>query len=78
MSPTILITKTEAIVTLPFPAWVFGVIVLLVFAALAFVVWTYRDVAHRHNHKPIPGAADHAGAPGASSHGSGHEHGPGH
>lgn len=59
------------------PVWVYGVIALAIFAALAFVAWTYRDVANRHNHKPEPHATEHSGAPGSSSHGSGHplEHG---
>ena len=52
--------------------WVLGVVVLCVFAALAFVTWTYRDVANRHSHKAAPDAAEHAGAPGAYHHGEGH------
>jgi hypothetical protein len=52
--------------------WVLGVVVLCVFAALAFVTWTYRDVANRHSHKAEADAAQHAGAPGAYHHGSGH------
>jgi len=52
--------------------WVLGVVVLCVFAALAFVTWTYRDVANRHSHKAEADAAQHAGAPGAYHHGQGH------
>ncbi|NNC10815.1 hypothetical protein HII28_02820 [Planctomonas sp. JC2975] len=52
--------------------WALGVVVLCVFAALAFVVWTYRDVANRHSHKAEADAAQHAGAPGAFHHGAGH------
>ena len=52
--------------------WVLGVVVLCVFAALAFVTWTYRDVANRHSHKAEADAAQHAGAPGAYHHGAGH------
>ncbi len=52
--------------------WVLGVVALCFFAALAFVTWTYRDVANRHVHKAEPDAAQHAGAPGAHHHGGGH------
>ncbi len=33
---------------LPFPAVFFGVIVLAIFLAFFFVLWSYRDVANRH------------------------------
>ncbi len=56
----------------PFEPIIFGLIALAVFAALAIVVWTYRDVANRHTHQASPDAAAHAGAPGASHHSSGH------
>lgn len=52
--------------------WVLGIIALCAFAALAFVTWTYRDVANRHSHKSVPNADAHAGAPGATHHGTGH------
>ncbi|QDZ13991.1 hypothetical protein [Humibacter ginsenosidimutans] len=52
--------------------WVLGIVVLCVFAVLAFVTWTYRDVANRHSHKAEADAAQHAGAPGAYHHGAGH------
>jgi len=52
--------------------WVFGLVAVCVFASLAFIVWTYRDVANRHSHKAAPDAADHAAAPGATHHGAGH------
>jgi hypothetical protein len=35
----------------PFPAVVFGVIAMAGFLVLAAVVWSYRDVANRHEHK---------------------------
>ena len=56
---------------LPFSEWYFGAIALGIFAVLAYVVWTYRDVANRHAHKPVVGATEHAGAPGVASHGTG-------
>jgi len=56
----------------PVQPWVLGIVVLCMFTALAFVTWTYRDVANRHSHKAEPDAAQHAGAPGAYHHGAGH------
>lgn len=38
-------------VTYPFPAVVFGVIAMGIFLGLAAIVWSYRDVANRHEHK---------------------------
>jgi hypothetical protein len=36
---------------LPIPALMYGVIAIGVFILLAFVVFSYRDVANRHDHK---------------------------
>jgi hypothetical protein len=36
---------------LPFDAFLFGVIAMGAFLALAGVTWSYRNVANRHNHK---------------------------
>jgi heme/copper-type cytochrome/quinol oxidase subunit 2 len=69
---TVLIAAAETHVQLPMPTWAFGAIPLAVFIALAFVIWSYRDVANRHSHKAGPAAAEHAGAPGATHHGTGH------
>jgi len=60
------------------PTWVFGVIPLVIFIALGLVMWTYRDVANRHTHKPEAHATEHAGGAGAGSHGTGHESHSGH
>lgn len=38
-------------VTYPFPTFVFGAIAMGIFITLALVVWSYRDVANRHEHK---------------------------
>jgi hypothetical protein len=46
----------EPAVTYPFPAFVFGVIAMVIFIALAFVTWSYRDVANRHSHKSDKGS----------------------
>jgi heme/copper-type cytochrome/quinol oxidase subunit 2 len=49
----------EAFVHLPFPALFFGVIAMAVFVLLAFVTWSYRDVANRHEHKVNDSKAHH-------------------
>ncbi len=36
---------------LPIPALAFGIIAMSVFLVLAFIVYSYRDVANRHDHK---------------------------
>ena len=60
MSVVTLLAEAEAHVALPFPAAVFGIIALVVFAALAIVVHSYRDVARRHSQKTSGAApADH-------------------
>ncbi|PXA67788.1 hypothetical protein [Cryobacterium arcticum] len=51
---------------LPIPTWTYGMIALIVFAALGFVVWSFRDVANRHSAKANAYAAAHGGA---ASHG---------
>jgi len=40
---------------LPIPALMYGVIAMVTFIALAFVVFSYRDVANRHDHKSAEG-----------------------
>ena len=46
-------------VTYPFPAIVFGIIAMAIFLGLAAVVWSYRDVANRHEHKDKDSKASH-------------------
>lgn len=36
---------------LPMPAIMYGVIAMAAFIGLAFVTYSYRDVANRHDHK---------------------------
>jgi protein-S-isoprenylcysteine O-methyltransferase Ste14 len=66
------VTQTEEQPRLLFPEWAYGVIALVFFGVLAFIVWTYRDVSNRHIHKAEPHATEHLAGPGAASHGSGH------
>jgi heme/copper-type cytochrome/quinol oxidase subunit 2 len=60
----IVLAANEAPATLIFPNWVFPLIAVLVFVALGFVVWSFRDVANRHSQK--------AGASPASGHTTDH------
>ena len=41
----------EETIKYPFPTIVFGAIAFGIFLTLAAVVWSYRDVANRHEHK---------------------------
>lgn len=36
---------------LAIPAWAYGIIAITTFLVLAFIVFSYRDVANRHDHK---------------------------
>ncbi|MCS5722624.1 hypothetical protein N1028_10715 [Herbiconiux sp. CPCC 203407] len=45
--------------SLPFDPIVFGLIAAVIFAALGFVTWSYRDVANRHPQKSAKYAATH-------------------
>jgi heme/copper-type cytochrome/quinol oxidase subunit 2 len=51
----VLLSETDGVYIqhseLPIPALAFGAIAMGVFALLAFVVFSYRDVANRHDHK---------------------------
>ena len=65
---TIILAETEYARELAFPAWVFGLLALVIFFVLGFVLWTYRDVANRHRSKFDRGEAPEQG----HGYGSGH------
>ncbi|MET4158074.1 hypothetical protein [Agromyces sp. PvR057] len=44
---------------LPIESWAYGLIALIIFAVLAFVTASYRDVANRHRAKAEAYAARH-------------------
>ena len=46
---------------LALPNWAFPAIAAAVFLVLAFVTWSYRDVANRHSDKTGGDASAHAG-----------------
>jgi hypothetical protein len=56
----VVIASGEVVNELPFPTWVYGVVFLVGFFALAMVTYSYRNVANRHRHKS--GGADHSHA----------------
>jgi len=60
----LLAAAEEEHVALALPLWAYGVIPLVLFAVLAFVLWNYRNVAHRHVFKAEAYAATHTGATG--------------
>lgn len=56
---------------LPFPPLVFALVAAAIFIALAFVIWSFRDVANRHSHKTSGSAGhgtEHDTAPSADHH----------
>ncbi|WP_248305451.1 hypothetical protein [Agromyces sp. H66] len=55
------LTETVHARELPIEPWVYGLIALVLFAALAFVTASYRDVANRHRSKAEAYAARHGG-----------------
>jgi hypothetical protein len=60
---TVVLAETEH-VALPMPTFVYGVIAIVLFAALGAVVWSYRDVANRHQAKAKAYADAHGGVRG--------------
>lgn len=56
------LTETVHARELPMESWAYGLIALLVFAGLAFVTASYRDVANRHRSKADAYAARHGGS----------------
>jgi len=49
--PTVTILAEAVLRPLFLPAPVFGIIALVIFAVMGFMVFSYRDVANRHSHK---------------------------
>jgi heme/copper-type cytochrome/quinol oxidase subunit 2 len=58
MSP-LSILAAEALHPLFLPAWVFGLIAVLIFVILGFMTFSYRDVANRHANKTDKSGAGH-------------------
>jgi heme/copper-type cytochrome/quinol oxidase subunit 2 len=43
--------EAETKIALFLPAWMFPLIAALVFVALGFILYSFRDVANRHSHQ---------------------------
>ena len=56
------LTETVHARELPMEPFLYGVVAIIIFAALAFVAASYRDVANRHRHKAEAYAARHGGS----------------
>jgi hypothetical protein len=56
---TFLAKASEHAIELPFPAFFFGVIAMAVFLLMAWVTWSYRDVANRRANKSTNSKAHH-------------------
>jgi len=54
---------------LPFPPYVFAITAAAVFIFLAFVVWSFRDVANRHSQR-TGGNGGHGAGQGSAAHSS--------
>ena len=54
-----MVLAAEIVNELPMPAWMYGVVALVAFAALALVTYSYRNVANRHSHKKAPHSGGH-------------------
>jgi len=61
LAPLVAAAEHEELAPLIFPAWVFPLIAVVAFAALALIVWTFRDVANRHADRIARGAAGSRG-----------------
>ncbi len=60
------LAATEVPAPLFLPNWAFAAIAFAVFLTLAFVSWSFRDVANRHSDKTSRSKAE------GDSHGAGH------
>jgi cytochrome bd-type quinol oxidase subunit 2 len=54
--PYVYVAEEAAASSTAVPGFVFGAIAFGVFLVLAYVTWTYRDVANRHDHKSGKGS----------------------
>jgi hypothetical protein len=55
------LTETVHARDLPVESWVYGLTAIIIFATLAFITASYRDVANRHRRKAEAYAARHTG-----------------
>ncbi len=67
------LAETEELAPLIMPTWAFPLIAALGFLLLAFVTWSYRDVANRQS-GPAAGPTATEGRQAESDHGTGGAH----
>jgi hypothetical protein len=63
---SVLAEAEHAVVELPLPLLTYPAVALVLFIALAGVLWSYRDVANRHSAKAEAYARAHGGGSGAA------------
>ncbi len=62
------LTEGEVVTELPLtPVW-FGIIALIVFAALLAITWAFRGVWHRHDSRAFEATRDQGSSHGAGGH----------
>jgi len=72
MSMTVaLAAAEEAAGELPLPAWMFGVMVLLAFAFLLGVTWSFRGTSQKYARANLEGVRQDDAAPGPDRRGQG-------
>ena len=59
MLSTLIAQTEEELAPLVAEPWVFAAIAALIFIALGFITWSYRDVSHRHADKAANDAHGH-------------------
>ncbi len=65
---TVLAEGGHVAVELPLPMYAYPAISLVLFIALAGVLWSYRDVANRHSAKAEAYAKAHGGGTSTGAH----------
>lgn len=65
---SVLAEAEHTVVELPLPLLTYPAVAFVLFAALAGVLWSYRDVANRHSAKAEAYARAHGGAPSSGGH----------
>lgn len=68
---SVLAEAEHAVVDLPLPLLTYPAVALVLFIALAGVLWSYRDVANRHSGKAEAYARAHGGGPSSGGPSSG-------
>ncbi len=57
----LMLAEVEERAPLIMPNWAFALTAFIIFTVLAFVTWSFRDVANRHGGRTRPGENEHSG-----------------